>query len=129
MEQKKYIKKPMDVAILIAVGLLAGMVSGLIGVGGGIVIVPALVLLMGFTQHEAQGTSLAMMIPPIGILAVLEYHRNGHIRWEVVAWLCVGFIVGALLGSKLAIWMPKEILKKVYGGLLVLIAARLIFFK
>ncbi len=129
MEKKKIIKKPMDVAILIAVGLLAGVVSGLIGVGGGIVIVPALVLFMGVSQHEAQGTSLAMMIPPIGILAVLEYHKKGHIRWEVAAWLAVGFIVGALLGSKLAIWMPKETLKKVYGGLLILVAARLIFFK
>lgn len=126
MEKKKY--KPMDIVTLIAVGLVAGIVSGLIGVGGGIVIVPALVFFFGYSQQMSQGTSLAMMIPPVGILAVIQYYKKGHVDLKIAGLLCIGFVAGAWLGSKLAVNMPQDILKKVYGGILVLIAIRLIFF-
>jgi uncharacterized membrane protein YfcA len=126
MEKQK--NKPMEIATLIAVGLVAGIVSGLIGVGGGIVIVPALVFFFGYSQQLSQGTSLAMMIPPVGILAVMQYYKKGHVDLRLAGLLCIGFVAGAWVGSKLAVSMPEGVLKKVYGVILVLIAIRLIFF-
>src|SRR5919112_735182 len=99
-------KKIMDtqlIMLLVLIGLASGMLSGLIGVGGGIIIVPALVFFLGFSQHEAQGTSLGLLLLPVGILAVLNYYKQGHIDIRVIAIMSIAFVLGGWLGSKLAL--------------------------
>ena len=114
--------------IILIVGFVAGMLSGLIGIGGGLVIVPALVYLIGFSQHEAQGTSLGLLLLPAGILAVIQYYKQGDIDFRIVAILAVGFLAGGYYGSKLALSLPQDTLKKVFAILLILIAAKMLFF-
>lgn len=114
---------------LLILGVVTGYISGLIGIGGGLVVVPALVLIFGFSQYEAQGTSLTMMIPPIGILAVINYYKSGYVDLKIAAILCIGFIVGSFLGSKMAISIPQDVLKKVMGVLLILVSLKLFFGK
>ena len=114
--------------LLLFVGLAAGILSGLIGVGGGIIIVPLLVL-FGFTQHQAQGTSLAALLPPVTLLAVINYHKAGHINWKYALIISLIFIVGGYLGSKIAIAIDQKILKKVFGVILLLIAGKLLLEK
>jgi uncharacterized protein len=114
--------------IILIVGFVAGMLSGLIGIGGGLVIVPALVYLIGFSQHEAQGTSLGLLLLPAGILAVIQYYKQGDIDFRIVAILAVGFLVGGYYGSKLALSLQQDILKKVFAILLIVIAAKMLFF-
>lgn len=116
------------ILLLLCVGLLAGILSGLIGVGGGIIIVPLLVL-FGFTQHQAQGTSLAALLPPVTLLAVINYHKAGHINWKYALIISLIFIVGGYLGSKIAIAIDQKILKKVFGVILLLIAGKLLLEK
>lgn len=116
------------IVLLVIVGLLAGMLSGLVGLGGGVIIVPALVFFLGFTQHQAQGTSLGILLLPAGIFAVMNYYKKGYIDVKVVLLLFVGFLVGGYLGSKLSINMPATVLKKVFAVALVLIAAKVLFF-
>ena len=101
--------------ILIMIGLSAGMLSGLIGVGGGIIIVPALIYFVGFTQKQAQGTSLGLLLLPIGILAVLNYYNKGLIDVKVVFIMAIGFLVGGFLGSKLALIISEAALKKIFA--------------
>src|SRR5256885_5997144 len=103
MQQKSKKMTGQIILVLIIIGLIAGMLSGLIGVGGGIIIVPALIYFLGFTQYEAQGTSLGLLLLPIGILAVINYYNKGYIDMKVVAIMTIAFIVGGWLGSKLAL--------------------------
>ena len=114
---------------LIIIGMLAGFVSGMVGIGGGIILVPALIYVMGYSQHMAQGTSLAMMIPPIGILAVYNYYQKGHVDIKVALILCIGFFVGAFFGSKLAVKLPGDTVKRVFGVFLALAAVKMIIGK
>ena len=115
--------------ILIGIGLLAGMLSGLIGVGGGIIIVPALVYLLGFNQHLAQGTSLALMLPPIGILAAMNYYKAGELNIKYAMIIAAAFIVGGYFGSKLSIELISEtVMKKIFGIVLLITAIKLVFF-
>ncbi|HQO00630.1 MAG TPA: TSUP family transporter [Spirochaetota bacterium] len=116
-------------AIGIGIGLFAGILSGLIGIGGGIVMVPALVLLLGYDQHLSQGTTLAAMVPPIGILAAFEYYRCEHVNVLVACCIAGGFILGGFLGAKIAVNIPEDILKKVFGSVLMVIAVKMIFFE
>jgi uncharacterized protein len=116
------------VITLILVGLAAGMLSGLVGVGGGIVIVPALVLLFHFTQKNAQGTSLGIMMLPVGILAVIQYYRQGHVDFKIVGLIATGFVVGGLLGSKLALSLPDDVVKKIFAVFMLLMACKMLFF-
>jgi uncharacterized membrane protein YfcA len=116
------------IILLLFIGLMAGILSGLIGVGGGIIIVPLLVL-YGFTQHQAQGTSLAALLPPVTLLAVLTYHKAGHINWKYAIIISVIFIIGGYLGSKIAIAIDQKTLKKVFGVILLLIAGKLLIEK
>ena len=97
------------VLILVLIGLFAGMLSGLIGVGGGIIVVPALVFFLGFSQHEAQGTSLGLLLLPVGILAVANYYKQGYIDVKVVAIMCLAFVVGGWLGSKISLALPQDV--------------------
>ncbi|WP_367277967.1 TSUP family transporter [Flavobacterium sp.] len=114
--------------ILICIGLVSGMLSGLIGIGGGIIIVPML-LLLGLTQQQSQGTSLAVMLPPIAFLAVLNYHRAGQIEWKYAVIISALFIVGSYYGSKIAIGIDQKTLKKIFGFVLLLIAGDMLFNK
>ncbi len=115
--------------ILTVIGLSAGILSGMIGVGGGIVIVPALVYFLGLTQHEAQGTSLAMMIPPIGILAVYNYYKAEQVNMKYALILAAFFVVGGYLGSKITIdFIDEKTLKKFFGSVMLIAALKMIFF-
>jgi len=102
----------LTILLLVLIGLLAGTLSGLVGIGGGIVVVPALIFLLGFSQYEAQGTSLGLLLLPIGILAVMNYYQKGYIDIRVVAIMTVAFIIGGWLGSKLALSLSQEMLKR-----------------
>lgn len=117
------------ILILIMIGLLAGMLSGLVGVGGGIVMVPLLVLLLGFTQHQAQGTSLSVLVVPVTALAVYNYYQEGYINWKYAAIIAVFFVVGSYFGSKLAIGLDQKMLKKVFSVVLLLIAGKMLLEK
>lgn len=122
-------KKPMtlQVILLIAlIGLLAGILSGLVGVGGGIIIVPALVFFLGFTQHQAQGTSLGLLLLPVGILAVINYYNKGHIDVKVVAIMSIAFVIGGFFGSKLSLVLSEEMLKKIFAIVLFYTAFKML---
>jgi len=113
----------------VVLGLITGFMAGMLGIGGGIIVIPALVMIMGFTQQAAQGTSLAMMLPPVGIFAVMNYYKAGHVDIKVAAILALVFIVGSIFGSKLAVKIPQDVLKKVFGGFLFLVAIKMLFGK
>ena len=115
--------------ILIVIGLLAGILSGLVGVGGGILMIPLLIMFLGLTQHEAQGTSLFAMLPPIGILAAMNYYKAGFVKWEYAAVIALTFVVGGYFGSKLAISLPEQPVRKVFGVIMLIGAIKLIFSK
>lgn len=122
--------KTMDiqtVLIIILVGLAAGVLSGLVGVGGGIIIVPSLVYFIGFSQKTAQGTSLALILLPVGILAVLQYYKQGHVDIRIVGLLAIGFIVGGFLGSKFALSLPQDTVKKIFAVMLIIVALKMLF--
>lgn len=112
--------------LLLAIGLIAGLASGFVGIGGGMIIVPALVFGLGLSQHMAQGTSLAMMIPPIGILAVMSYYKAGAVQVQYAAILAVTFVLGAWLGSKWALKLNPTLVRFVFGVFMALAAGRLI---
>jgi hypothetical protein len=110
-------------------GLSAGAVSGLIGIGGGVLITPALVYLFGFSQYSAQGTTLALLVPPIGLLGALTYYRQGYVDLKVAALVCAGFFVGGLFGAKFAVNMPELFLRRLFGAAMLLVALRMLFSK
>ena len=114
--------------LLILIGLVAGFISGLIGIGGGILIVPALVILLGFSQKLAQGTSLGILLFPVGILAVLQYYKQGYINVNYVVIIAITFVAGSFLGSKLALSLSDEKVKKVFAIILLMIALKMLFF-
>ena len=114
---------------LLVLGLFAGLLSSLVGIGGGTVIVPALVILFAMSQKMAQGTSLAMLLPPIGILAVVNYWKAGYVDFRIAAILCVAFIAGSYLGSMVAVKLPDAVLKKIFGGFLMVLAVKYLFGK
>ncbi len=103
----------------ILLGLAAGAASGFLGIGGGLLLVPAMTLLFGFTQHQAQGTSLAVLILPVGLLAVRTYYRAGHVNVKIAAFICLGFIFGALAGSRAAVGVSSDVLRRVFGAFLI----------
>ncbi|MDP2689851.1 MAG: sulfite exporter TauE/SafE family protein [Deltaproteobacteria bacterium] len=117
----------METALFILLGLAAGVLSGLIGIGGGILVVPALAFLFGFTQHQAQGTTLAMMVPPIGIFAALTYWKAGNVDVKAAALLCAGFFLGGYLGARMAASLSSPALEKVFGLVLLAVSLRMIF--
>jgi hypothetical protein len=116
-----------DMLLYILLGLVAGALSGLIGIGGGIVVIPALVFLFGLSQHQAQGTTLALLVPPIGLLAAWTYYSHGYVDLRIAGLLCVGFFVGGLLGAKLAVGLSGPVLEKLFGVALLLISLKMIF--
>lgn len=115
--------------LLILIGVCAGLLSGFVGVGGGLIIIPLLMLLVGFGQHLAQGTSLAVMLPPIGILAAWNYHKEGFVNWKYALIISLAFIVGGYFSSKWAVQLDQKTLKKVFGVILLIGGLKLIFSK
>ena len=114
---------------LILLGLIAGGLSGLIGIGGGIIIIPALVLIFGLSQKMAQGTTLALLIPPIGILAALTYYKHGYVDLKVAAIIIIGFVIGSFIGAKFAVRLPVDVISKVFAITLIVIGIKMFFSK
>jgi uncharacterized membrane protein YfcA len=114
------------ILLLLITGLAAGMLSGLIGIGGGILIVPALVYLLAFSQKAAQGNSLAILLLPVGILGVMQYYKQGYVDWRVVGLVALGFALGSYFGSKLALSLSDLMLKKVFA-IILLLALKMLF--
>ena len=114
------------VILLIVIGLASGMLSGLVGVGGGIIIVPALVFFLGFSQHQAQGTSLGLLLLPVGILAVMNYYNKGYIDIKVVLIMSIAFVAGGWAGSKLSLVLPEITIKRIFAIVLFYAAFRML---
>jgi uncharacterized protein len=109
-------------------GLFAGVVSGLFGVGGAIVIIPGLVMIAKLPQHTAHGTSLAALLLPVGLLGVLEYSKRQQVHWGYAAVVAVGLLLGAYFGARLAGSVSDELLRKLFGGFLLLVSIKLLVF-
>lgn len=114
--------------LLVIIGIAAGVLSGLFGVGGGLIIVPALVFFMGMSQHEAQGTSLGLMLLPIGILAAWNYFQSGNLDVKAGLVIALAFVLGGYFGSKLALGIQELTLKRIFGAFMMLVAIKLMFF-
>lgn len=126
MKNNPYKMTTETIVILSLIGLAAGMLSGLVGVGGGIIVVPALIFFLGFTQHQAQGTSLGLLLLPVGILAVMNYYNKGHIDIKVVGIMALAFVLGGWLGSKLALNISEGAIKKVFAVVLFYTAFKML---
>ncbi|MBN1790376.1 MAG: sulfite exporter TauE/SafE family protein [Bacteroidales bacterium] len=118
-----------EIVILALIGLSAGVVSGLLGVGGAIIIVPALVFFFGMTQHQAQGTSLAVLLLPVGFLAFWNYYKEGYVNFKIALVVMLAFFIGGYLGSAIAVHVPERILKTGFGILIILLGFRMVFSK
>ncbi|MEL6441879.1 MAG: sulfite exporter TauE/SafE family protein [Cyanobacteria bacterium J06621_8] len=115
-----------EVILFLLLGLLVGIISGVIGIGGGVLLTPALVFLFGFSQHSAQGTTIALLVPPIGILAAWTYYQEGDVNLKVAALICLGFLFGGLLGAKLALSVSDLWLRRVFGVTIMLLGLKMI---
>ncbi len=117
------------IGILIIIGLMAGVFGGMFGVGGAIVMIPAMVYILGVDQHTAQGTSVAVMLPPIGLFAAYNYYRAGQVNIWYAMVIAVAFLIGGYFGSKVALNMPENVMKKIFAVLMILIAIKMFFTK
>ena len=115
--------------ILIVIGIITGVMAGMLGIGGAIIMIPALVFFLVISQQTAQGTSLAVMLPPIGIIAAYNYYKAGHVNIKFAIVLALFFLVGSYFGSKLALSLPQPVLKKIFGILLLIVAAKMLLSK
>jgi uncharacterized membrane protein YfcA len=115
--------------LYIALGILSGFLSGLIGIGGGTIIVPFLIIIFGLSQKMAQGTTLALLVPPIGILAAWTYYKQGYVDFSIAGLICIGFIFGGLMGAKLATNISNQTLERIFGVALLIISIKMIFSK
>jgi hypothetical protein len=115
------------VLILVLIGLGAGIFGGMVGLGGGVIMIPAMIYLLGMTQLQAQGTSLAVMLPPIGIFAAMNYYKAGHIDWRYALIIALTFTVGGYFGSKIALSMSTDLLRKIFAVSVIAIAIRMFF--
>jgi len=116
-------------ALLVLLGLAAGTVSGVIGIGGGVLLVPALIFLFGLSQRTAQGTTLALMVPPIGLLAAWTYWKDGFVDLKIAGLVCVGFFIGGLLGAQLVPHVSDRVLERLFGVAMLLIGVKMIIAK
>ncbi len=117
------------IVLIVAIGIVTGIMSGMLGIGGAIIMIPAMVFLMGLDQRTAQGTSLWVMLPPISIFAAMNYLKEGYVNMKFAIILVAAFIIGSYFGSKIALNVPQEALKKVFGILLLAVAAKMLFSK
>ena len=118
-----------QIIILLIIGLAAGLLAGFVGVGGGIIVIPALIIFLGFSQQQAQGTSLAFLLLPIGILAVMNYYKAGFVDVKAAGIMCLTFIVGSYLSSSIAVSIPQEYLKRGFGVFLFLVSLKFLLGK
>ena len=118
-----------EVYLLLIFGLIAGTLSGLIGIGGGIILVPALIYFLGFSQHSAQGTVLFMFLLPIGVLGTYNFWQKGYVDWRTASIMAITYFIGSFIGSKIAISMDQNQLKKIFGILLFLVSLKMFFGK
>jgi uncharacterized membrane protein YfcA len=125
MELKKDISME-TIVYLILIGIAAGFLGGMVGIGGGVIIVPALVLLLGITQHNAQGISLAMMLFPVGILGVINYYKKGYVDFKYAGLIAAGFLLGSYLGSKFSLSLPQDTVKKIFASVMIILAVRML---
>ncbi|MBI5201900.1 MAG: sulfite exporter TauE/SafE family protein [Elusimicrobia bacterium] len=116
----------MNALLYIALGVAVGAFSGLVGVGGGILVVPALIYGFGFSQLLAQGTSTALLLPPIGVFAAYTYWKNGYVDVRAAALICAGFAVGGYFGAKLVVALPKDAVRRLFGGFLLLVSLKML---
>lgn len=113
---------------IIILGIAAGLLSGLVGIGGGIVIVPFLVMFFGLNQHTAQGTTLAMLAFPVSLVGAYTYYQKGMVDWKIAGLLCIGFVIGGYFGSKYAVNVPSLTIKRYFAVLLIIIAVKFLFY-
>jgi uncharacterized membrane protein YfcA len=106
----------MNQLLYVILGIVAGIFGGMFGIGGGTILIPALVYLFGLTQHQAQGTTLAIMVPPIGLLAALRYYYSGNVKLGMAGFICLGFFIGGLLGAHLIQGVGDLTLKRLFGN-------------
>jgi uncharacterized membrane protein YfcA len=113
--------------MVLLIGLGVGVISGVVGIGGGILFIPALVYLLGMDQYKAQGTSLGALLAPVGLLAFLEYYRNGHADLRVALLLAAGFFVGGYFGAVGAVHIPELWLRRIFAATLMVVGGRMWF--
>jgi uncharacterized membrane protein YfcA len=111
---------------LILIGIAAGFLGGMVGIGGGVIIVPALVLLLGISQHNAQGISLAMMLFPVGILGVINYYKKGYVDFKYAGLIAIGFLLGSYIGSRFSLSLPQDTVKKIFAVVMIVLAVRML---
>jgi uncharacterized membrane protein YfcA len=119
----------LNIILYLMLGLSAGILSGLIGIGGGLIIIPALIYVFKFSQLQAQGTTLALLLPPIGLLAFLVYYRNGYVDLKAAVPICLAFFVGGLFGAKVAVGLSNIFLQRLFGTVMFLVSLKMIFTK
>jgi len=117
------------IALIVAIGIVTGILSGMLGIGGAVIMIPAMVFLLGLDQRTAQGTSLWVLLPPISILAAINYLKEGYVNMKFVVILVITFIIGSYFGSKIALSIPQESLRRIFGLLLLVIALKMLFSK
>ncbi len=115
--------------LLIAVGLVTGVLGGMLGIGGGLILIPSLVYIFGFSQHQAIGTSLAIMLPPIGLFAAYNYYKAGQVNLKYALILAAAFMIGSYFSSRLAVKIPENVLRKTFSIFLILVALKMFFSK
>lgn len=116
-----------NIWLCLILGLVAGTISGMTGIGGGIIVLPALILFLGFSQHQAQGTTLALLVLPIDFLAAWTYYQQGYVDLKVAALLCLGFIFAGWFGAQIGTSLPNGVLTKIFAFLLIISAVRVLF--
>jgi uncharacterized membrane protein YfcA len=121
--------KIMKIFLFLLLGFITGIFSGLLGIGGAIIVIPCLVILFDLSQQMAQGTTLALMVPPIGLLAAWTYYKAGFVDLKIAGLICLGFFVGGLIGARYATQIPDDILRKIFGVMLLIASLKMIFFK
>lgn len=117
----------MTVVFSLITGLLAGTLGGMFGIGGATIIIPALIYFFGYNQHQAQGTAIAALLPPVGLLAAIRYYYSGNVVIDVALYTCIGFFVGGLLGASIAQPIPDLLLRRLFAAYLIMIAAKMLF--
>jgi hypothetical protein len=119
----------MNAVLYVILGAVAGILSGMFGIGGGTILIPALIFLFGLTQHQAQGTTLAIMVPPIGLLAALRYYYSGNVKLGMAGFICLGFFIGGLIGANFVQNLSDPFLKRLFGIFLLFVSIQMIFSK
>lgn len=117
-----------EVIVLICIGLAAGVFSGMFGIGGGLIMVPAMVFFMGMSHHAAQGTSLGVLVLPVAAVAAYNYYQQGALNPRFALIMAMSFMVGGYFGSKISLGIDEVLLKRLFGVLMLVMALRLIFF-